>query len=132
FVFYSYTDISKCFAGRNCVFENEQSTTEEDQTFLENYNALDLNQTQAFMITTKPGHALMLKFIYPELRAGSAEWVMGNSLKERRKIFSRFDVYYFDEKDCPEKWIEYCNAVLELPKTAVMRTEGLDVYKIDV
>lgn len=131
FIFYSSADISKCVIGRDCVFDRERITSEQDRLFLKYYLEQNYSPENTFLVTTNLDHALMLRFFYPNVPASPAVGLICNPPEEQRKIFSNYDVYYFDEKNCPEKWAEYCDAVAELPKTLVVQKEGLDVYKIN-
>ncbi|MCK4555034.1 MAG: glycosyltransferase family 39 protein [Candidatus Aenigmarchaeota archaeon] len=127
----SFSDLSGCATGGKCLFDREKTTADRDSLFLNTYLESVGNKTGAYAIMSKPTHKFMIDFLYNESHTDFASRFFGFPRAHQHKIFSNYDVYYFDEKNCSEKWAEYCKVVVELPKTLVMQKEGLDVYKID-
>ncbi len=127
----SFSHLSGCAAGDECLFDREKTTADRDSLFLNTYAESVGNKTGTYAIMSRPTHKFMIDFLYNESHTDFASRFFGFPREYQHKIFLNYDVYYFDEKNCLKRRAEYCDAVVELPKTLVMQKEGLDVYKID-
>lgn len=127
----SFSDLSNCATGSKCLFDIEKTAAHRDSLVLNAYVESVGNKTGAYAIMSKPTHKFMIDFLYNESHTDFAYRFFGFPREYQHKIFSNYDVYYFDESGCNRGKNEtYCAEIAMYSKEKIIEREGLTVYQI--